>query len=166
MADLKQCKTCHKDVASGASNCPHCGQSNPTVSNKEAASGCGCFVVFLLFGLFVWPCGDCGDSDAKQPRADSTEQAPPGPDIHGAWAYSQQFVKRALKSPGTADFGGWLDQTARGRVKVLSDGTFRVSGWVDAQNAFGATVRNNWTIRLRETATGWEALEGPTLTPR
>lgn len=63
---------------------------------------------------------------------------------------AQQFVKDNLKSPSTADFGGVFSdyQDPDQVVTVLGDGKFRVRAWVDAQNAFGATIRNRFVCVL------------------
>jgi len=63
---------------------------------------------------------------------------------------AQQFVKDKLKSPGTADFGGVFSdyQKPDDVVTDLSGGKFRVRAWVDAQNSFGAKLRNRFVCEL------------------
>lgn len=54
---------------------------------------------------------------------------------------AQSLVKDELKAPSTARFPVSADSYA-----VIFDGqTWKVSGYVDAQNSFGATIRENWT---------------------
>lgn len=67
-----------------------------------------------------------------------------------AWVMAQQFVKDNLKSPGTADFGGVFSdyQDPDEVVTYLGNGKFRVRAWVDAQNSFGATLRNHFVCEL------------------
>lgn len=67
----------------------------------------------------------------------------------GALVAAQGFVKRNLKSPGTASFGRWYEQTIDEIVKRLGENRYRVKGWVDAQNAFGAVVRIDFVAVVR-----------------
>jgi len=90
-------------------------------------------------------------------------------DAVGAWVYAQVFVKRTLKSPGSADFGGVFSeyQNPNNRCAQLGDKSWRCTGWVDAQNAFGAKLRADWAMTLRmRPGGGWAAVDGPTLTER
>ena len=48
----------------------------------------------------------------------------------------ENFVKNNLKSPSTANFPNLPMITDKG------NGTFEVTGYVDAENSFGATLRN------------------------
>jgi hypothetical protein len=57
---------------------------------------------------------------------------------------SEDFVKRMLKAPATAEFG---DEVAT----HLGSEKYRVSGYVDAQNAFGAKLRSTWTCTVQNT---------------
>lgn len=76
----------------------------------------------------------------------------PDNDVHGAWAYMQLFVEKRLKSPSTADFphGGSRD------VEPLGNGRYRIVSYVDAQNAFGGTVRTNFRGIIKRVDGGWE----------
>ncbi len=56
---------------------------------------------------------------------------------------AEDIVKRELKSPSTAKFCSTRDATI-----TRSGNTWTVSGWVDAQNSFGATIRNNFTVKF------------------
>ena len=85
-------------------------------------------VLFFAFAVFV--CG-CGPS------------APRGPDNVGAWVACQTMVESRLKSPSTADFPSDY------RNAVSRDGNrFVVTSYVDAQNAFGGTVRTDYTCTV------------------
>jgi hypothetical protein len=65
----------------------------------------------------------------------------PGSHDHvGAVNVCEQAVRQRLRSPSTARFP-WL---ASERAVHLGDGRYRVSAFVDAQNAFGATVRTEF----------------------
>lgn len=56
---------------------------------------------------------------------------------------AQDLVKEKLKSPSTAKFPSTVFSSA---YTVKWSGTkWKVSGYVDAQNSFGATIREYWT---------------------
>jgi len=38
----------------------------------------------------------------------------------------------------------------------LGNDEWRISGYVDAQNSFGATIRQNWTVTLALTSNGFK----------
>lgn len=63
-----------------------------------------------------------------------------------AYNISKEFVKRALRSPATANFPWRSDATT-----YLGNCTYRVSGHVDSQNGFGALVRTKYSITLAYT---------------
>jgi hypothetical protein len=72
-----------------------------------------------------------------------------------AWLAATIIVKERLKSPSTASFG-W--QTSESCVAALGGGKYRVKGWVDAQNAFGATVRTDFSMDMHADDKGnWHA---------
>lgn len=53
---------------------------------------------------------------------------------------AQKQVKEDLLSPSTAKFGGTTAEHSK------STGKWRISGWVESKNAFGTTVRNQYSI--------------------
>ncbi len=73
-------------------------------------------------------------------------------DLHGAWAYMQQFVEKKLKSPSSADFpfGGSR------HVTPLGGGRYKVDSYVDANNSFGAQLRTHFEGVIKRVAGGWE----------
>lgn len=65
-----------------------------------------------------------------------------------AFVMSQEFMKRRLKAPGSADFPWYTDS----EVFVLHRGAglFRVNAYVDAQNSFGAKLRTRYICELKD----------------
>lgn len=60
------------------------------------------------------------------------------------------FVKKRLKSPGTADFPG-VTSDDYAKTATLHDTTpwmYKVTGVVDSQNGFGATVRSDYVCTV------------------
>ena len=64
-------------------------------------------------------------------------------DKFDAITVAESVVEERLKSPSTAKFCSVSDYTV-----TLDGDTWTIEGYVDAQNSFGATLRNNFTIRI------------------
>ncbi|MGI9496486.1 MAG: cell envelope integrity protein TolA, partial [Mariniblastus sp.] len=58
----------------------------------------------------------------------------------------RKFVKASLKSPSTADFGGWF---GNGTGLDHGGGIYTAKMWVDSQNSFGATIRTQCWVKMR-----------------
>lgn len=56
-------------------------------------------------------------------------------------------VENRLKSPSTADFPG----SSSSNIQDLGNNVFGVWSYVDAQNSFGATIRNNFYCKIQYT---------------
>lgn len=61
-----------------------------------------------------------------------------------AWLMAKEFVKDRLRAPSTADFPSYDEKN----VTQLEECTFLVEGYVDAENAFGGTVRSKFVTRI------------------
>lgn len=59
----------------------------------------------------------------------------------------QDFVKKRLKAPATAEFSGLLVDVA--------DPEYTVTGDVDAENSFGANLRAHFTCTVRDAGDQW-----------
>ena len=121
-----------------------------------------------VFAVYLYAtCGDSHSSDSGPPPLPTVAAAPAAVD---AWVMAQEFVKKKLKAPGTADFGHVLDgslQRSEDCCKAVGDGSWTCRGWVDAQNEFGAKLRADFTITLKPDGPDhWLATRGPTLTER
>lgn len=66
-------------------------------------------------------------------------------DYWNAVAAAQKLVKSELKSPSTAQFPAAADAYSVSR----DEANWIVSGYVDAQNSFGAVIRENWTASFK-----------------
>lgn len=65
---------------------------------------------------------------------------------YSAYVFSKELVKQNLKSPSTAEFASYVKDEA----KVWREGNvYYCDFWVDAKNAFNATLRTNWQVKLR-----------------
>lgn len=63
-----------------------------------------------------------------------------------AYIMSQRFVKRELRSPSTAKFPSYHSDSVT--VRQTGECKFHISAYVDAQNGFGATVRNRYEMSM------------------
>lgn len=66
-----------------------------------------------------------------------------GHDMYDALAIAEKAVKEKLKSPATAVFCKSSEYT----VSCVGN-TWTISGYVDAQNSFGATLRNTFNVKI------------------
>lgn len=73
----------------------------------------------------------------------------------------ERLVTDALRSPSSATFSGPSDT----KTLSISPNVWRINGWVDAQNGFGAQIRNNYECQVRYTGTSWQR-EALTIIPR
>ena len=71
-----------------------------------------------------------------------------------AYAAAKNVIRRRLKSPSTADFPFF----SVGHTKYIGDKTYLIRSYVDAQNSFGATVRINYSVKLKNTKDEWDVL--------
>lgn len=61
-----------------------------------------------------------------------------------AYVMSQNFVKRQLKAPSTADFPSGVSQFS----VAIGGCQFLINSYVDSQNSFGAMVRSRYTATM------------------
>ena len=64
--------------------------------------------------------------------------------------YARLIVEDQLKVPSTADFCLYSEMDATN----LEGNRWEITGYVDAENSFGAKLRQNWTVTLTLTSSG------------
>jgi hypothetical protein len=89
--------------------------------------------IFVLLAL--------GSSDA----GDQSDTPAPAHDEVGAYTICQQFITDRLKAPSTADFP-W---SASEHTVHLGGGKYTVRAYVDAENSFGAKLRNHFVCTVQ-----------------
>lgn len=96
----------------------------------------GCFLVLLIPVVIIVGVFSFIGKGGEESTSGTSESM--------ATVQSRNFVKMTLKSPSTAKFP---------RFEVvasdLGNDTYMISSYVDAQNSFGATIRNSWAVKLR-----------------
>lgn len=72
------------------------------------------------------------------------------------WAMAQSFVKDQLKSPKSADFPTYGDDS----VSITGSGDYyKVTGYVDAENSFGAEIRSTFSLVLKKSGSKYTLKE-------
>lgn len=78
-----------------------------------------------------------------------------------AFYTSQEFAKKYLKAPSTAEFPSWYDQTTNVVQKPGSFTKYTINSYVDAQNAFGAMIREYYVCEVEyiKTRDTWRLID-------
>jgi hypothetical protein len=79
-----------------------------------------------------------------------------------AWSMCQQFVSERLRVPKSAEFADFFDSQSRGG----QDGEYEIHSYVDAQNGFGALIRNSYVCTVRHQSGTSYQLVDLKMTPR
>ena len=97
---------------------------------------------FLAFGLFLVLAAGSSDNRTPEEKADDRCK-----DTITAFVMSQEFVKKRLKSPSTAEF----PYSSSEGVTVLYQGEckHKIYAYVDAQNSFGAVIRTKYYAEVQ-----------------
>lgn len=76
----------------------------------------------------------------------------------GAYIAAKKLIESSLKAPSTAKFAqyGYGDNPA---TVVLQNGIYSVNIWVDAQNSFGAMLRNKYKVDIKIDGENWKLVE-------
>ena len=106
-------------------------------------------ILSLLSSIFVLSMMGCDMSEFKS--LDEIEAVPfeQRDDSSMAQIMSEGFVKKALKSPSTAKFPGVFSDSPAQVIKIGVQ-KYKIVSWVDAQNSFGAMIRNQYSIILTQ----------------
>lgn len=105
--------------------------------------------IFFSIGVMMMSGAFFLDIFNKQNQQKSLEQSPatptanPAPTEFDAYYFSTEKVKTLLKAPSTAKFSAMHES----KIKRKGAG-FEVLGYVDAQNSFGAMVRQSWLCNI------------------
>ena len=101
---------------------------------RQGCMGClGLIVIIVIISVLIVSCG----SDESKPK--------PEHDKIGAAVMAEEFIKKELKSPGSAKFPWYNDSM----VTDLGNGKYRYVSYVDSQNGFGALLRTNFICTVK-----------------
>ena len=106
---------------------------------KSRSQAIGSVILIGLVVLFYRGC------IYESPEDVAHENAAECTDPVAAYVAAEQLVKRVLKAPGTAKFPSMYEV---GSPVSFSDGIAEVHAYVDAQNGFGALIRNSFIVKM------------------
>lgn len=121
---------------------------NPAPAHSKAiaiASWSFCLIVV------IWFFSTYGSSDQEieaptWPTTSTASQSSSGPDTAGAFACAKTQLLSMLASSSSAKFP-WVHTDAI--TQKLSDGNYMISSYLDAQNGFGAMIRQDYVCKVR-----------------
>jgi predicted RNA-binding Zn-ribbon protein involved in translation (DUF1610 family) len=144
--------------------CGKCGWSNKPRSNSSQSSAQeqgtnsigAIFLLVLGLAIFVWAPYQLYQNWANpelRHYADGTHDRQQEDHSSMASVMCNDFVKDRLIAPSTAEF------PLRQEVIRKSASIYRVSSYVDAQNSFGAKLRQNYICEVQRDGENWKLIE-------
>lgn len=102
------------------------------------------FVILIIFagvayGIHLLDTWGVIHNDEKNTTAEEEQVY----DKATAWVYTQDLVEKRLKTPSTADFP-WFPENDINQI----DTTFIINSHVDAENSFGAMIREHFYAKM------------------
>ncbi|MFN4281599.1 MAG: peptidoglycan-binding protein [Alphaproteobacteria bacterium] len=156
LSSLEPCPNCEQSISTAAKACPHCGHPLDTevwanarsrkVANinpqyetgaKAKKSGCSPVAALIVGGLTLVIFIASRNDAPNQLERDCNDSGL-------AYIYSQDVAREHLRAPRTADF----PNKSNVFIKNLGDCRHLVLAHVDAENAFGAKLRNFYTVAM------------------
>lgn len=160
---LKQCSECGNEVSTKAKECPSCGA--PVKAGSSCSVGCltmiGVIFLLAIFGSLF----DGNDSTHTVKPDVSKKNWRQQDNSTMAYIMMEDFVKQRLKAPKSAEFPGVFDGRSD-HVSYLGNQKYRIISYVDAQNSFGANIRNKFIGEIKQIDENRWKLIGLELFPR
>lgn len=156
------CVRCGTPKSTGP-ECPKCGviyakaergrteDTTPLIADKKnfwrqqtqgARLGIIVAVGFAVIFLVIYT-GNRSDPLYGKKEDSSVQRKPVDALPSMAHVQCKRLVGQMLKAPATAKFP-FADRT----IAELGNKTYEITSYVDAQNSFGALIRNNWTCKM------------------
>lgn len=144
----KKCTSCLMTMPKSASKCPYCRTKQGITLGKIIAA-------VFIFGIFTSILSGI-NSGSKPPTAIEPSHQPTAQEIEEAQRsdakyMAKEFVTERLKAPSTAKFPYYGDFAA----SKTPGGSWQVMGYVDAQNSYGAMLRQQFLCTLKKTGDKW-----------
>ena len=133
---------------------PNCGRLISDNRKKKKKSKPVTLIITMTVGLISILCLliIIGMFKAQNTNGNNSRQKAKDPISAGgfndvdAFTCAEDIVKHNLKSPSTAKFCKITEATC---TYDSSTNYWTVKGWVDAENSFGAMIRQNWTVKFQ-----------------
>ena len=154
LVQKKKCKHCAMMVPKEAKICPHCRKRLTTSLFTKIVLA---FILLpVLFSIFI-------PADKTVPSPAQVEQKKAGDEKYWAAYAAKEMISQTLKAPGSAE---WQDITDFEVLPLAGHkNTWMVSGYVDAQNSYGAKLRNTFKAKIRKEADGGMTLVSLKMSP-
>jgi len=138
-----KCKGCGKTVNPSAKRCSICGTTNPVNHGHGGPVAFSIFIACVVAVIVLTANFDGnGGGEVKQAEKEQLTDDMLKFLIHGK---SKEAVKARLRSPRSAKFPWGASEYQVNR----QDDTMVISSYVDAQNGFGAMIRNYYEVEIR-----------------
>jgi hypothetical protein len=119
------------------------------VKHSNYISGFLAICLFVVLPLYA--IGHCMFAPEKPLTPEEIAAKQERSDEFDARVWAKVYVMKSLKAPSTADFQNPADfavQHLKGGKDNPKKDLWKVSGYVDAQNSFGAMIRNRFYVEL------------------
>ena len=116
-------------------------------SNKLAMNHIFSAAAFLIFVFLAIGSTDSNNGSNRKPRDPNAWKTEDNKSM--AYIMMEDFVKRRLKAPSTAEFPGVFDGKLD-HVTSLGGQKYRIISYVDAQNSFGAKIRTRFIGEIQQ----------------
>jgi len=147
-----RCSRCGRQVHPQAEGCAYCKQQFPAQvaepgAPKTATKRPGVLAIIGIIAGIVLFLGYLANSFLPN----ATRNTPRSYDSIAAWVDCKDFVTQNLKAPATAEFP--LSNAEGVRIgHIASTDRWSVIGYVDAQNGFGAMIRQDFACQVSSSA--------------
>ena len=114
---------------------------------EKKKSGClGQIILFsVLMGVVLWSAISRDEEKRNETPEMRREKFCDNAGKSAAHIAAKFYVKQELKAPATAIFGSYDERN----VSRMGNCEFIIHGHVDAQNSFGALIRNEYYVTLK-----------------
>jgi hypothetical protein len=114
------------------------------------------FVILFIIGVATTETDETVSTEKQEEKKNEEIET----NKFGAFNASQEFIKQTLKAPGTAKFAKSWDEDVK-MIYEPGTGNYITYIWVDAQNSYGALLRNNFkvTLKLSDDKQQWKLID-------